>query len=232
LQGAFVGAGGLRLNPLTPTRVADTRDAGRVDPLVITAPAGAAGMVLNVTGVGAAAAGFVVVYPCSAPIPETSNLNFVANAPVAGSVYVQVGSAGTVCVHANVPIDMIVDLHGTFSAAGQLRFQASVPKRMLDTRSGIGGWRGQVGHGQQIEIGVAPPEAKAVTGNITMIEPGLDGFQTAFACALPLPPTSSVNAGGGLLAANSLTASSTASLCVRSSVAAHVIFDTTGWWVS
>ncbi len=232
LQGAFVGSGGLRLTPLSPIRVADTRDTGRVNPLVINAPVGASGLVLNVTGVGAAAAGFLVVYPCDEPIPGTSNLNFVAGAPVAGSVFVRVGGSGTVCVHGNVPIDMVIDLHGAFSADGLLAFQAAVPQRVLDTRTGVGGWRGQIGAGQQIEIGVAPPDAKAVTGNITMIEPALDGFETAFACALPLPPTSSVNAGRGLLAANSLTARSTSSLCVRSSVAAHLIFDTTGWWIT
>ena len=232
LQGAFVPTGGLRLTPLTPNRVADTRDTGRVDPLVVTAPAGSAGVVLNVTAVDAAAGGFLVVYPCDQPVPGTSNLNFVQSAPVAGSAYVPVGAAGTVCVHASQPVDMVVDINGTFSASGQLRFQAAVPKRMLDTRVGLGGWRGQIGVGQQIEIGVAPPEAKAVTGNITMVAPGMDGFETAFACSLPVPPTSSVNAGAGQLAANSLTASSTSSLCVRSSVGAHLIFDTTGWWVA
>ncbi len=232
LQGAFVGSGGLRLDPLSPRRVADTRNSGRVDPLVVQAPVGAAGVVVNVTGVGATASGFLVVYPCDSPVPGTSNLNFVADAPAAGSAYVEVGAAGTICVHASVPIDILVDLHGTFSVGGQLRFQAAVPRRMLDTRLGIGGWRGQIGQGQQIEVGVAPPAAKAVTGNLTMVEPGRDGFQTAFSCELVAPPTSSVNAGEGLLAANSLTASSTSSLCVRSSVGTHLIFDTTGWWIS
>jgi hypothetical protein len=231
LQGAFVATGGLKLTPLSPSRVADTRDTGRVDPLVVRAPDGAAGVVVNVTGVGAVADGFLVVYPCGATVPGTSNLNFVRDAPVAGSAYVPVGAAGTVCVHASQPIDVVVDLHGIFAADGALRFQPAVPKRMLDTRLGIGGWRGQIGPGQQIDIGVAPPGASAVTGNITMIQPGIDGFQTAFACSLAVPPTSSVNADRGLIAANSLTVSSTSSVCVRSSVGAHLIVDTTGWWL-
>lgn len=231
LQGAFVPDGGARLTPSTPTRIADTRDTGRADPLVLTAPAGAEGLVLNVTVVGASVPGFVVVYPCDQPIPSTSNLNFVAGAAAAGSTYVKIGAAGTVCVHANTPIDMVVDLHGTLSAGGSLRFQAAAPQRMVDTRTGVGGWRGQIGVGQQIEIAVAPVGAQAVTGNITMIAPGVDGFQTAFRCGSVVPPTSSVNADRGLLAANSFTASSTDSLCVRSSVAAHLIVDTTGWWI-
>ncbi|MEO6123263.1 MAG: hypothetical protein ABIR32_06100 [Ilumatobacteraceae bacterium] len=232
LQGAFVANGGTRLTPMTPTRIADTRETGRADPLMLTAPAGAEGLVLNVTGVGSELPGFMVVYPCDRPIPATSNLNFVAGAAVAGSVYVEVGRAGTVCVHANTPIDMVVDLHGTFSAGGQLRFQAAAPQRMVDTRTGLGGWRGQVGVGQQIEVAVAPPEAQAVTGNITIIAPGTSGFQTAFRCGIGVPPTSSVNADRAQIAANSFTVSSTASMCVRSSVGAHLIVDTTGWWVA
>lgn len=232
LQGAFVPDGGSRLTPLAPSRIADTRNTGRVDPLVLTAPAGAEGVVLNVTGVGAAVPGFIVVYPCDQQIPTTSNLNFVANGATAGSAYVEVGSAGTVCVHANTPIDMVVDLHGTFSPSGQLRFQAATPQRQLDTRSGLGGWRGQVGVGQQIEVTVAPPGAAAFTGNVTMIQPALNGFETAFRCDLQVPPTSSVNADAGQIAANSITASSTNTLCVRSSVASHLTVDITGWWLA
>ena len=232
LQGAFVAGGGSRLTPLAPTRIADTRNTGRVDPLVLTAPAGAEGVVLNVTGVGAAVPGFMVVYPCDQPIPATSNLNFVAGGATAGSAYVEVGSGGTVCVHANTPIDMVVDLHGTFSPGSGLRFQAARPQRQLDTRSGLGGWRGQIGVGQQIEVTVAPPSAAAFTGNITMIQPGLNGFETVFRCDLPVPATSSVNADTGQLAANSVTASSTDRLCVRSSVASHLVIDVTGWWTA
>ena len=102
---------------------------------------------------------------------------------------------------------------------------------MLDTRTGVGGKRGQIGVGQQFAVVVAPIGAQAVTGNITMVQPGVAGFETVFACGQQVPPTSSVNAGGGEVAANSFTASSSQLLCVRSSVGAHLIIDTTGWWV-
>lgn len=231
LQGAFVAEDGLRLTPLTPVRLADTRVTGRTDPLVVTAPAGAAGVVLNLTAVGAAIPGFVVAYPCGSRVPRTSNLNFVTDAAAAGSAYVPAGTSGTVCIHASVPADLVVDLLGSFSEDGDLRFQAAAPQRMLDTRTGVGGWRGQVGVGQQIAVGVAPSDARAVTGNITMIEPGVAGFQTVSRCDGSPPVTSSVNADRGLIAANSLTSPLSASLCIRSSAAAHLVFDTTGWWI-
>jgi hypothetical protein len=233
LQGAFVPSGGLELNTQAPSRLVDTRNTGRADPLQVPMPAGVKGVVLNVTAVNAIAPGFLVVYPCDAsPIPSTSNLNFVAGDAVAGSVYAEVSKDGKVCAHSNVPVDVVVDLQGTFTEGGALRFQAAVPKRMLDTRIGTGGWRGQVGSGQTIDLAVAPPGAQAVTGNLTMVQPGLDGFATAFGCSLPTPETSSVNASRRLIAANSLTTGSGQSLCVRPSVSTHVIFDTTGWWIA
>ena len=231
LQGAFIPSGGVRLNTHSPMRLVDTRDAGRNDPLVVAVSAGAKGAVLNVTAVNAIAAGFLVVYPCDQPVPATSNLNFVAGDAVAGSVYAQLAADGSVCVHANVPVDVIVDLQGTFTTGGTLRFQAATPKRMLDTRIATGGWRGQVGVGQTIEFGVAPADARAVTGNITLVQPGLSGFATAYPCGGPAPATSSVNAATRTIAANSLTIGASASLCVRTSVGSHVLFDTTGWWI-
>jgi uncharacterized membrane protein len=101
---------------------------------------------------------------------------------------------------------------------------------MLDTRSSIGGWRGQLGLGIRVDVVVAPAGVQAVTGNITMVQPGLDGFATAFECSDPIPATSSVNASRGTTAANSITTKSSTSLCIRSSVGAQIIFDTTGWW--
>lgn len=232
LQGAFVPSGALRLNPLAPSRLADTRTSGRVDPLVVTIPGGVAGAVLNLTAVAAAAPGYLVAYPCDSAVPSTSNVNFVAGAAAAGSAYVQVGASGTVCVHASVATDVVVDLQGTFTSGGALRFQPATPQRMVDTRTAIGGWRGQVGLGQAVDFPVAPAGAAAVTGNITMVSPGVDGYFTAYGCGQPVPSTSSVNGSLGRVSANAVTTAVDGSLCVSSSVGAHLLFDTTGWWVS
>jgi len=241
LQGAFVPSGGLMLNPLAPARLVDTRVSGRVDPLTIAVPAGsspaASGVVVNVTAVGAAGPGYLVVYACDGPVPNTSNLNFVGGSAAAGSAYVGLGAAGTLCVHASQPVDVVVDLQGTFASSGGLRFQAASPQRMLDTRIGTGGWLGQVGVAQTIDVAVAPGGVQAVTGNLTMVQPGVDGYAAAFGCSFPLPATSSVNAAMGDVAANSVTLAvsagpvATSDLCIHSSVGAHMIFDTTGWWI-
>jgi hypothetical protein len=89
------------------------------------------------------------------------------------------------------------------------------------------------GGGQTTDVRVAPPTAAAVTGTLTMVAPGGAGFLTAFGCG-DVPPTSNVNAPRGGVLANSVTVglASSGRLCVRSSVATQVVFDTTGWWAS
>ena len=76
---------------------------------------------------------------------------------------------------------------------------------MVDTRVGIGGWRGHQGVGQTIEIGAAPDAAVAVTGTITLVNPGVGGYLTGTMCGQPAGATSSVNGAGGSVMANSLT---------------------------
>jgi hypothetical protein len=188
--------------------------------------------VLNVTAVNAAAPGYLVAYACGTEVPDTSNLNFVANDAVAGAVYAPVADDGTVCIHSNQPLDVVVDLAGTFSEDGALAFQAAAPTRMLDTRIGTGGWRQQAGVLQSVPITVAPPAAKAVTGNVTLVQPALDGFATAYGCSGAVPATSSVNTARATIAANAVTVGIDGDLCLRPSFAAHLLFDPTGWWVA
>ena len=139
---------------------------------------------------------------------------------------------GTFCVFTNTPADVIVDVTGVFSSSGDLRFTPVAPTRMVDTRDGTGGWRGHQGVGQTIQIGAAPDSAMAVTGTITMIDPGLAGYLTGTICGQPAGATSSVNGARSSVMANSLTVglSPGGDLCITSLVAAHTLFDTTGWW--
>ena len=78
---------------------------------------------------------------------------------------------------------------------------------------------------------MAPPEASAVTGTLTIVTPGRDGFLTAFGCGA-VPATSNVNAPRAGVLANSVTVVLAAQgrLCIRALAPTHVVFDTTGWW--
>ena len=233
LQGEFVPVDGLRFDPIAPDRKADTRQTGRAPTIPIAAPAGAEAVSATLTVTGGSSAGFLTAYPCSGTPPNVSNVNWQPGETVAGAVFVPVAANGTFCIFTSAPTDVIVDITGVFSATGALQFVPVAPTRMVDTRLGIGGWRGHPGIGQTIEIDAAPSEAVAVTGTITIVHPGIDGYLTGSTCGQPPGATSSVNGAGASVMANSLTVglSPGGNLCINASVTAHVLFDTTGWWL-
>ncbi|HWM18710.1 MAG TPA: SGNH/GDSL hydrolase family protein [Ilumatobacteraceae bacterium] len=237
LQGAFVpapGDDGRRFQPLsTPSRIADTRNTGRTSILTIPVPAGADAVAVNLTATAADVPGFLTAYPCGAAVPNVSNVNFGPTEPVAGSAFVPTSDDDTICVAASTSVDVIVDITGSFIAGTGLRFVPAEPSRMIDTRSGVGGWAPIHGRDQTIDSRVAPAEAEAVTGTLTIVAPVTGAFLTAYGCGTP-PATSSVNADARLVLANALTVGVSAEgrLCLTASAVTHSLFDTTGWWVT
>ena len=88
-------------------------------------------MVVNLTVVGAQAAGYVTAYPCAAGRPNASNLN-VANAlPVSNAAIVAPDADGAMCVFNLMPTHLIVDLQASIGSA----FSGRTPQRLLDTRT-------------------------------------------------------------------------------------------------
>ncbi|MGE0138160.1 MAG: SGNH/GDSL hydrolase family protein [Ilumatobacteraceae bacterium] len=231
VQGAFVDDAS-RFDPVAPTRLLDTRTTGRAQMSSVAAPDGAEAVALNLTVTGSDVAGFLTAFPCGGAIPTVSNVNFGVGETIAGAAYVPIGADGRVCLFTNTPdVDVVVDLTGSFSASGALAFTPATPTRVYDTRTGIGGWSPIHGGGQTTDMRVAPTDAAAVTGTLTMVTPGRDGYLTAFGCGA-VPETSNVNATRGGVLANSISVVLAAEgrLCIRSFVPTHVVFDTTGWW--
>jgi hypothetical protein len=230
IQGAFV-PDATRFSPVTPQRLLDTRHSGRSSVMTVAAPPGADAVALNLTVTGSGAAGYLTAYPCGDTMPVVSNVNFGVGETIAGAAYVPIGAGGTVCLFTNTPVDVVVDLTGTFSADGALHFTPAVPTRVYDTRDGVGGWTPIHGGGQTIDVRVAPAEAVAVTGTLTIVTPSRDGFLTAYGCGA-VPPTSNVNAPRAGVLANAVTVvlAGDGRLCIRALAATHVVFDTTGWW--
>ncbi len=234
LQGLFAKGDGVRFDPLTPTRLLDTRNTGRHAVVPVAAPAGSAAVALTLTVTGATAEGYLTAYPCGTEPPLVSNVNFAAGETVAGAAYVPVGADGNVCVFTNVSVDVIVDVTGTFSAGGGLRFVPVTPTRVVDTRDGTGGWKGVQANGQTIDVVAAPADAMAVSGTITIVAPFAPGYLTGTVCGAPAGQTSSVNASTGAVMANSLTValSPGGTVCIGTLSSTHTLFDTTGWWVT
>lgn len=79
-------------------------------------PAGATAAVLNVTVTAAQAPGFLVAYPCDAPVPTASNLNFVTGDTVPNLVVVRLAGNGKVCIKSSTRTYVLADLAGWFTS--------------------------------------------------------------------------------------------------------------------
>lgn len=104
-------------------------------------PVGASGVVLNVTTVGPAAPGHVIVYPDTdgtgaTPAPVGSTVNFEPGADVANAAFVQLPGNGKVCylTRSGGTVGVILDVTGFVMPDAGIVTQAS--QRLVDTRSG------------------------------------------------------------------------------------------------
>ncbi len=77
--------------------------------------ASARSVVLNVTAVDPAAAGFVTVYPCGVTRPTASNLNFGAGQTIPNAVISKVGAGGKICLFSNTTTGLIIDVAGVLN---------------------------------------------------------------------------------------------------------------------
>ena len=130
----YVPAGGSP-SPLLPARLFDSRvggvdggwcwaggggrAAGSVTEVVVAGrggvPVDAVAVMLNVTAVGAVAAGFLTVFPCGSLRPLASNVNYVAGQVVPNAVLAKVGDGGRVCVFTQSELDLVIDVNGFVS---------------------------------------------------------------------------------------------------------------------
>ncbi len=148
-------------NPLSPSRIADTRPGsgqpyqgstlGASQSLTIQVAgrggvpvSGAEAVVMNLTATDATQASFLTVYPAGGSQPLASNLNFAAGETVANQVVVPLGAGGAVTIYNGVgEVNVVVDVVGWFSdgAAGSSSGSAlfpQTPQRAVDTRPASG----------------------------------------------------------------------------------------------
>jgi hypothetical protein len=177
---------GAGLTPETPRRALDTRatTGPTADVAVAVAPAGALAAVVNLTAAGdSAAPGYVTAFACGTAVPLASNLNFEAGQIVANAAVVPVASDGSVCLHANTPTNLVVDVAGAVTD----NYVAVTPTRLLDTRIHDGPLSSAV-------VAAAPAGAAGAVLNVTAAGGATaDGFVTVYPADVPLPPTSNVN---------------------------------------
>jgi len=222
-----------------PNRLLDSRNVGGQEqsftvPLSSVVPAGAQAVLVNVTVTDPVAGGYVTAYPCGAAVPLASNLNFSAGQTVPNLATVKIGTDRSICFYAKVPTHLVVDLEGWFDASGA-GIRPVVPNRFLDTRDGTGGWRGQLGVGQSIDLPLAgaagiPGNAQAVLMNITVTDAEAAGYLTVYPCGSEVPLASNLNFTAGQTAANLVAVKlGSGKVCLYASQRTEVIADLAGY---
>lgn len=234
-------------NSVSPARYMDTRQcgpcgapigpygtpfgAGQVRNLLIAGasigggvpvPAGAAGVILNVTVTDTGSSGFLTIYAADAARPNASNLNFVAGQTIANRVYVKLSLGGEIDIY-NFGgwADVIVDVDGYFSDGKVItsgdQYYPLVPARIIDTRqcvpcgAPIGPFGAPLGGGQFYTIQVAGSggvpstagAAHAMAANVTATDTSQGSYFTLWPNDGSVRPNASdLNWRPGVTAAN------------------------------
>lgn len=195
--------------PVGPTRILDTRGsaaipAGGTARLVVRGqagiPAAAGAAVLNVTAIGAGAAGYLTVYPGTAGRPTSSNLNFATGQTVAGLTAARLGTDGSVRIYnaSARPLQVTADVAGWFrgtTSAVAGNFSFLTPARAFDTRGGLNTARAPLAPAEARVIpvtgraGVPTSGVAAVVLNVTATDTTASGYLTVYSGANE--PTSS-----------------------------------------
>ena len=221
----FLGAANVLVpggyHPLPPVRIMDTRTglggvpASRLGPgaSLTVQVAGLGGVpltrldaaTLNVTVTNTSSAGYLTVYPQGDPQPTASNLNWVAGQTVANLVQVRLSDSGQATIfNAAGYTDVVFDVAGyvpaiTTAPGPDGLYNPLNPARLLDTRTGNGGYSAPVSAGQTITFpvagrgGVPASGAAAVVLNVTAADGTVPSYLTVFPAGSGQPVASSVN---------------------------------------
>jgi uncharacterized repeat protein (TIGR01451 family) len=219
---------GLRFVPVTPCRVADTRNpAGPFGGPFITGgtsrgfavpdsacniPATAQAYSVNVTVVPKGPLGFLTMFPCGQSVPLASTLNSVDGRIKAAAAILPAGTNGGVCAFATQDTELIVDINGYFVSdlsPAVLEFYPVAPCRLVDTRNATGSLGGPslvAAATRTFPILSSPcnipATAKAYSLNFTSVPRGPLGFLTTWPAGSSQPLVSTLNAPTGAVTAN------------------------------
>ncbi len=245
------------ITQVTPTRVADTRQASptsrsamrvsgeRILEVDVTEAVGLAAetieaVALNLTLTETSApptGGFATVFPCGSTVPDASSLNFVNGETIAAGVLTAVSTAGEICVYVYGEAHVIVDATGVI--AKDRGYASFTPVRRVDTRNGLGDVIDEPVAYRWIEIpvrdlaGIDHSDISAVSATLTVtstVAPPVGGFATAYACDGTPPDASTLNFRSNQTIANSFISpiSQEGTICVYVYGEADVLVDING----
>ena len=220
---------GLAFFPMTPCRVADTRNAngpfggpilagGSVRTFTLPSsscgiPGTAQAYSLNITVVPPAGLGYLTAWPTGQPQPLVSTLNSSNGAVIANAAIVPAGTGGAISIYVSDATHVIIDINGytapLSSGAAALAFYPVTPCRVADTRNANGAFGGpSLAGGATRNFAVPssacgiPSTALAYSLNVTAVPPGPLEYLSAWPAGQPQPYVSTLNALQGQIVAN------------------------------
>ena len=204
----------------------------------------ASSAVLTLTASGAAAPGFVTIYPCGSPRPNVAQLTYGAGQSIATTAMLKLASDGSICLFNSSATDLVIDVSGYFPRAATT-FVAVQPGRLLETRTGPGfstvdgafsgvGVRGAGSTTQLTVTGRAgvPFGSTSASLSVTVTNARAAGFVTVYPCLQSQPPTASVNFTAGANVTTNAVVSGIATngwICVFTSTDIDLIVDVNGY---
>jgi Viral BACON domain len=261
INGYFVPASvaqGLAFYPVTPCRVADTRNAAgtlggpalapavaRNIPVLSSPcgiPATAQAYALNMTVVPPGVLNVLSTWPAGLPQPLVSTLNDTPGTIVANAAIVPAGAVdGSIMVFATETTHLVIDINGYFAppgAAGSLDFFTATPCRILDTRLATGPFGGPImGAGESRSFTVPssncgiPATAKAYSLNATVLPTTILNVLTVWGSGV-LPLASTLNDTDGTIVANAVLVPAGVNGVVSAFTTnqSHLILDINGYF--
>jgi hypothetical protein len=218
----------LAFYPLTPCRVADTRNpsfpsglgppslTGGMErqfpilsaPATCNLPSNALAYSLNFTVVPPGSLGYLTVWPTGQMQPTVSTLNDVLGLVIANAAIVVGGTGGAISAYAPSNTDLVIDINGYFApqGTGGLSFYGLTPCRVLDTR--------KIGTGQPFSGALSPPvdvlnagcsalsTSQGYVFNATVVPMGSLGYLTLWPDGEMQPVVSTLNATDGSITNN------------------------------
>ena len=255
INGYFVAGSNpsaLAFYPVTPCRVADTRNASgplggpslfardtRSFPIQASScgvPANAQAYSLNFAAVPRGPMlGYLTAWPAGQPQPLVSSLNDPTGTVLANAVVVPAGAGGAVNVYTTDDTDLVIDINGYFAppGAGGLSLYTVAPCRVSDSRLPAG--TPPFSTTRDVNVTASPcgipATAKAFVFNATVVPPGFLGFITMWPQGQTQPLAATLNAYDGAITNNmAIVPTTTGSISVYPSNPTHLVLDIFGYF--
>ncbi|HTD43587.1 MAG TPA: SBBP repeat-containing protein [Bryobacteraceae bacterium] len=255
INGYFVAGSNptaLAFYPLTPCRVADTRNATtplggpslaaqstRSFPIPASScglPANAQAYSLNFAAIpkGLSLA-FLTAWPVGQQQPLVASLNDATGTVLSNAVIVPAGFLGAVNVFATDATDLVIDINGYFAPQGPggLSLYTVTPCRVLDSRLPAGS--PPISTTRDVNVTAAscgvPVTAQAFVFNATVVPPGPLGYITMWPQGQTQPLAATLNAYDGAVTNNmAIVPTTTGSVSVFPSAPTHLVLDIFGYF--